>query len=211
MSFKYLLAKYQDIFFHKALEINLHNYSTVLDVACGAYSPLRAIKKTFYSEGIDIFKPYVLRSKKLKIHDKYTLGDITKLYNFYKKKSFDAVICLDVIEHFTKPQARKLITSLEEIAQKRVILMTPNGFYHQDSLENNPHQEHKSGWNVKELQELGYRVFGLRGLKYIRGEHASIKYKPWFIWGILSFISEPVLYFYPQLSYQLFAIKNVDK
>lgn len=201
----------RDIFFFKVLEVYLKGSKKVLDVACGQYSPLRGVKRTFMSEGIDIYKPYLKISKQRKIHDKYTYGDIVNLNSYYKDKSFDAVICLDVIEHFTKTDSIKLIKKIEKIAKNKIILMTPNGFYHQDHLEGNPHEEHKSGWGINDFRKLGYRVRGIRGLKYIRGEHASIIYKPWLFWAAVAFISEPLLYFFPSLSYQLLATKNINE
>ncbi|MCL5113764.1 MAG: class I SAM-dependent methyltransferase [Patescibacteria group bacterium] len=203
-----LIRKYQDIFFYKVLERNLSNCFSVLDVGCGADSPLGKLGKTFYSEGIDIYKPSISKSIKKKIHDKYIVGNISKLDKFYKAKSFDAVIALDIIEHFKKKDALTLMKKMERVARKRIIILTPNGFYHQDHLDGNPHQEHKSGWRREDLERLGYKVYGLRGLKSIRGEHATIKYKPWIFWGFFSFISEPIFYFFPSYSYHLFAVKS---
>ena len=206
---KKFIRKYQDIFYFKSIQRVLSGSKSVLDVGCGADSPLRRVKKTFYSEGVDVFGESIETSKNKKIHDSYKLCDIKKLDSFYKKKSFDAVIALDVIEHLEKKESIKLIKDMEKTARKKVILLTPNGFYHQDAYDRNPYQVHKSEWKRSDLEQLGYKVYGLRGLKYLRGEYASIKYKPWFFWGLVAFISEPLLYFFPRLSYHLFAVKDI--
>lgn len=208
MNFNKIVNNYKDKLYYKSLERELRNSASVLDVGCGGDSPLSHVKKTFLSHGVDAHKPSILKSKKKKIHDNYTVGNITKLGRYFKTNSFDTVIALDVIEHFPKNEAFKLIKDMERIARKKVILLTPNGFYPQDGYDSNPYQIHKSGWNTQDLRKIGYKLYGLRGLKYLRGDYATIKYKPWIVVGSLSFISEPLLFKLPGLSYDLFAVKE---
>lgn len=210
MNLRKLIFPYQDAFFHKLLASNLNGCESVLDAGCGANSPLKYIKKTFYSEGVDIFRKSVAASRRARIHDSYRVGDIRNIDRWYKQKSFDAVICLDVIEHLSELDALALMKKMESIARKKVIILTPNGYYHQNPYDGNPHQVHASGWSLPKLKKLGYSVRGLRGLKFIRGECATIRYKPWVFWGFLSFISEPLCYCIPDLSYDLFAIKCLN-
>lgn len=209
MSLIQIINKYKDIFYYKALENHLKACSSVLDVGCGDDSPLLRIKKTFTSYGIDAHKPSILKSKNKKIHDEYIVGNINNLRSHFKRKSFDAVIALDVIEHSPKEDSYKLIEEMEKIARKKVIILTPNGFYAQDGYDSNPYQIHKSGWTSRDLQKLGYKVYGLRGIKYLRGDYATIKYKPWLLWGMVAFLSEPMLHFFPSISYDLFGVKNL--
>lgn len=204
------IRSYQDIFFHKTLERNLFNCRSVLDLGCGADSPLGKVKKTFRSIGVDLYEKSIDESKRKRIHDQYVLGDILKIDRMYKPKSFDAVIALDVIEHFDKKDTLGLLKKMEKIAREKVIILTPNGFHHQHHVDN-PYEEHKSGWTVKDLKLMGYSVYGLRGLKFIRGEWTTIKYKPWLFWGAVAFFSEPLLYFFPNLSYHLFAVKDLNE
>lgn len=207
---KNLIEQYKDLFYFNQLKNNLKDCKTILDVGCGSNSPLQEIPKHFSSVGVDIFGPSIEESKRKKIHDTYKKINILKIDTIFKEKSFDAVICLDVIEHFTKKEALQLIKKMEKIAKKKVILLTPNGFYHQDMHEHNPYQVHKSGWFTKDLQKLQYSVYGLRGYKKIRGEYATIRLKPWIFWAMIAFISEPILYFFPQQSYHLLGVKHVS-
>lgn len=211
MDLRKRVVNVRDIFFFSVLGKSLSDCTSVLDVGCGDNSPLRTVKNIVYSEGIDIHKPSITVSKKNKIHQKYRIGDIQDIDVHYKDKSFDAVIAMDVIEHLKKNEAKVLIKKMENISRKKVILLTPNGFHDHEHFDNNPHQEHKSGWTVKELQKLGYRVSGLRSFKFIRGDFATINLKPWLFWGIIAFVTEPVLYYFPELSYHLFAVKKVSK
>lgn len=207
---KSVTNKIKDSYYYSMLAYHLKDMTTVLDVGCGEDSPLGKVKKTFQSEGIDIFKPSIEKSKKRKIHDTYKLGNIKQLAKYYKPKSFDAVIALDVVEHLEKKDALAMMKQMEKIARKRVVILTPNGFYHQDHLHGNPHQEHLSAWSAKDFQKNNYQTRGLRGLRYLRGEYATIRLKPWIFWGFISFVSEPLLYFVPRLSYHLFAFKNLN-
>lgn len=202
------IVKYRDIFYFWMLARSLRGCASVLDVGCGTNSPIARVKKTFRSVGIDIFKPTIAKSKKDKIHDSYVVGDIAHLDRYFKPKSFDAIVALDVVEHLPKKVSLAMIAQMEKIAKKRVIILTPNGFYEQKTLEGNPYQEHKSGWSVQDFTSRGYMVRGLRGLKYLRKEFASIRYRPWFVWAPISFISEPILYFFPRLSYHILAVKG---
>jgi len=207
---KKLISEYKDIFLHKVLEKELSQCRSVLDAGCGSNSPLGRISKKFQSEGIDIFKKSIIESRKKKIHDQYRVGDMRKLDEFYKKKSFDAVIALDVIEHFEKDEALKIIKKMEEIARKKVILLTPNGFYTQHDYDGNPYQVHKSGFKKQDLEKLGYKVYGLRGLQCLKGRQAEIKYKPYLFWGFCSFISEILFFPFPSVCFDLLAVKELD-
>ena len=71
-------------------------------------------------------------------------------------------------------------------------------------------QEHKSGWEVDEMKDLGFQVYGQGGLKYLRGERARIKYRPEFFWSRLSYISQKIVEKNPKYSFQLLCVNNLD-
>ena len=201
-----------DFSYYKSLEKELFGMKTVLDVGCGSWSPLANVKKSFYSVGVDIHKPSVDEIKKKKIHDEYKVGDVLKISKFFKPKSFDAVIALDAVEHFKKKDGLSLIKQMETIAKKKVIILTPYGFTKQSPVDGNPFQEHKSGWNIADFKKPGYKIYGMRGLRFIRtGEYATIKLKPWFFWGLISTLSQFFTYYFPQSAYQLFAVKTMKE
>ena len=175
----------------------------------GSDSPLGKMKLSLHKEGVDVFEPAILESKKKGLHNKYRIIDILDIDKVYSEKSFDAVVALEVIEHFEKQKAIELIKKMESIAKKRVLISTPNGFLAQEILKNNPYEVHKSGWCEDELKDIGYKCYGIRGLKFIRGEKGRIKYKPWIFWGILAAISELLIFFYPKKSFGIFAVKHL--
>jgi len=133
---------------------------TVLDVACGL-----SLKSKFIDAkirvGVDIYEPYFdhIESDVPYVVIKY---DVRKLEEIFLPNSFDLVIAIDIIEHLEKHEGLSLIKQCEEIAKKAVIVETPNGYIYQniDILGFGGHtwQTHRSGWEVRELQDLGYRT-----------------------------------------------------
>jgi len=209
MQIRDYLLEIGDKSYYVILARELRDSKSVLDVGCGDNSPLRKVLKTFRSVGLDIHQPNIVKSKKEKIHDDYLLSDVASISLRVQPKSFDTVIALDLIEHLPKQEGKQLLRDLEKIAKKKVVIMTPNGFYRQDPYAGNPHQIHRSGWKIEDFTGLGYRVHGLRGLKWLRGEYATIRFKPWLIWGALSVLSQPLVYSLPNLAYQILAVKNL--
>lgn len=204
---KYFLINTSEFHFYQLLERELIASSSVLDVGCGINSPLNKIKKTFYLEGIDIINKKSIN----KIHDKYTKGNILNVEKYYKKKSFDTIVLLGVIEHLKRSEGKILLSKLESIARKKVIIQTPNGFLTQDPTEDNIYQEHISGFTTSDFYKLGYKIYGLRGLKFLRGEYALVKYKPWYFWLFISHVTHWFTYYFPRLSFELLAVKNFTK
>ena len=201
---------HKDWFLYWNISQSLRGCRSVLDLGCGECSPLWYVKKDFISVGVDGFRPSILKSKALGVHDRYIHSDLLFVGKKIRPKSFDAVILLDVVEHFPKDEGLTLLKMAEKIAKKKVIVLTPNGFYKQDKIGGNPYQVHKSGWSLRDFTSRGYDVRGLRGWKFIRGEYATIFRKPWLFWAILAFISEPLLYYLPSASYHYFGVKRLS-
>lgn len=218
-SIKASLKKYvnacSDFGFYRLLTKELKGYESILDVGCGVNSPLAKIDKTFYLEGIDLI-PVKSRKGDIeaytnKIHDKYTRGNILNIEKYYKNKSFDVVVLFHVLEHLKRSQGKVFLEKLENIAKYKIIICTPNGFVPQYPLNGNIYQEHVSGWFVKDFRNRDYNVYGIRGFKFIRGEFAAIKYKPWYVWLYLSYLSEFITIYFPWLAFELMAVKSLKK
>jgi hypothetical protein len=190
------------------LKKELSDCNTVLDLGCGNNSPIQYCNISF-SVGVDIFEPYLKESESKGIHSKYIKGDIRKIK--FNPKSFDAILCKDVLEHLTKDEGCKLIKKMEKWARKKVIIITPNGYIYQNGYDNNPLQAHKSGWSVDELKNLGFKTFGINGWKKLKGYRGVIKYKPVFLWRRFSDLTQKITYRRPKLAFQLLAIKILNE
>lgn len=208
--FKILLPVYKRLFpdWVEHLKKELAGCDTVLDLGCGYDSPLRHCNIPF-TVGVEIFDPYLEESKKKVIHNQYIKADIREVE--FKPKSFDAIIAIEVWEHLTKQEGYELLKKMEGWARKKVIITTPNGYLWQNGYDSNRLQEHKSGWDSVELKSLGFKVYGMNGWKRLRGYKSFLKYKPAFLWGIISTLTQKVTYFYPRLAFQLFAIKHTGE
>ncbi|MEO0264846.1 MAG: hypothetical protein ABIM17_06335 [candidate division WOR-3 bacterium] len=110
-----------------------------------------------------------------------------------------------------KEEGIELIKKMEEWATKKIIITTPNGFrpFPKELSHNNPFQEHKSGWTVKDFKELGFEVYGLGGWKRLRGYKGSLRYEPYIFWQVISDVTQKMTFRLPNLSFQLFAVKRL--
>jgi len=187
------------------LERELSGCDSVLDLGCGYSSHVHRFNIPF-SVGIELHEPHLQESKRRGIHSQYIRADISRLE--LKPKSFDAVIAVEVLEHLTKQDGSELLKKMEKWARKEVVATTPNGYLCQDGYDDNPFQEHTSGWNAEELSELGFRVYGIHGWKRLRGYKGSIKYKPAFLWAKISDLTQKITYRCPKLAFRLLAIKR---
>jgi SAM-dependent methyltransferase len=183
---------------------------TVLDLGCGRglNSPLLGMALT-YALGVEIFEPYLEECRQKKIHSDYIRADIRGIE--FKDSSFDAVLMLEVLEHFTREEGRLLLDKCSSWARKKVIISTPNGYLWQDGYDNNPFQEHKCGWSVEDLRRLGFSLIGLSGWKKLRGYQARLRLRPTLLWEIISDVTQKVTYHYPGLASKLLAVKILDK
>mgnify|MGYP003526586461 CR=1 len=133
---------------------------TILDVACGLSFKSKYIPAQV-RVGVDIYDEYF---KHIEIDVPYAVVkyDVRKLKDIFIPKSFDLVIALDIIEHLEKEESLELIRQCEEIAKLGVVLETPKGYIPQN-LDIQGHgghewQTHRSGWEPKDLEDLGYKV-----------------------------------------------------
>lgn len=182
---------------------------TLMDVGCGANSPIqRFSKKIPKTIGLDGFLPSIEKSRARNIHHEYILGDLFESLSKVESKSIDIVVSLDVIEHFEKEMGWKFLAELERITRKRLIVFTPNGFLPQGEYDGNPHQLHRSGWITDEFAQRGFRVHGINGLKWLKGEYAIPRFKPRRFFNRISDYSQIFTYSKPEIAFQLLAIKD---
>lgn len=145
---------------------------------------------------IEAFRPSIDFVKKLGIYDEVIEQDITKAPIPYDDKSFDLVLCLEVIEHLEKKEGLKLLDELTRVG-KRVIVSTPGVYSQQPMFDGNPYQVHKSHYSVRELEKKGFEVYGVGSLQF------AGKMIPY-----LSLVFGALTYLLPGLSDNLLAKKS---
>lgn len=198
--------------FHRTLkEALVGTCDSVLDIGCGSRSPLHSFSKLIpRTVGIDGHAASIERSRAAGIHSEYHQMELMDAGHRFGPKSFDAVVALDVIEHFEKQDGFRLLEMMESLARKRVIIFTPNGFLPQDEWDSNVHQVHRSGWEVYDFELRGYRVFGMSGWKPLRGDYALPRIRPFKIGSRLSILTEPFATRFPRHAFQLLAIRDME-
>ena len=186
----------------------------ILDIGCGKGHKMTTIGRSgrFYTVALDIHLPYLKECKRY--YDECILCDARALP--FRPKSFDIVLCTQVIEHLDKEAGWGLITEMQKIARRRVLISTPVGTYKNRPPSWSPYLEHKSAWLPDELKALGYHVrgSGFRGsivvvklLRLILPESTrALGIKLIFT---LSAIANPVVYFLPKLAGNMVCVKKL--
>jgi 2-polyprenyl-3-methyl-5-hydroxy-6-metoxy-1,4-benzoquinol methylase len=185
----------------------LKDCESVLDLGCGDHSIVQYANIPF-SVGVELFEPYIIKSKKKGIHTKYIKEDVAEIK--FEPKSFDAVIALEVLEHLPKNKSVELINKMNNWARKKVIITTPNGYCPMHEIDGNILQEHQSEWKAKDYEELGLEVYGTMGLKLFRRgaeKYATIRPLEKLL-ALLSDLTTRFIYNKPTVAFQLLAIKR---
>lgn len=141
------------------------SYDSLLDVGSGEGLIGEGMWKVPHIASLDIFPPRNPGRN-------FTLGNALYATQLYGVKSFDVVMCGEMIEHMTKEDGLRLLPVLEEVARKFVILTTPYGFTEQEPEKNpsepwanNPYQTHLCGWFPDDFINQGYTVLLNNGVE----------------------------------------------
>ena len=184
----------------------LEGCESVLDLGCGRTSFLKFYKPK-YAIGVDLFEPYLAQSKSERIHDEYILSDVLEVE--FEPNSFDAVVCTEVLEHISKKKGHELIEKMKRWAKKRVLVTTTNGFCVHEVVDDNELQCHKSGWTVDELEDIGFKLFGIRGWIGLRKYYDSDNKAARFLAERASDITQKITYRYPKASHRVVGVYQV--
>lgn len=147
---------------------------SILDLGCGQGKPMELIKskmKVKKSIGVDLFEPYIEEARKRQIHDSYILADIRKIS--FPTKSFDIVIASHVLEHMKRYEAWKIVSRMEKIARKQVIMAAPIGEHYHPVADGNIYQIHKSAFLPEDFTKRGYKIEKY-GWKWLLGYHGLV-------------------------------------
>lgn len=175
---------------------------SVLDVGC---SDGRGSVVLTGASGCDIHLPTLLDAGVMARRRRLCQADVRRLP--YRDAAFDAVVALDVVEHFEKPDALQVIAEMERVSRRAVVLMTPAGFVEQPGTVAEPWQEHRCGFEPEELARLGYATQGVGGLAELRGGYGAFR---WGVGGqLLAAATQPLVRSRPGRAFHLVGVKRV--
>lgn len=184
---------------------------SVLDIGCGDGFAMGRLNlpRNFEITGLDIFEPYLKIAKGKKIYKRLIKMDARKIGI---DKKYDIVLASHVLEHLDHAEGERFIKKLEKIANKRVIIAAPIGYFPQGEYDNNSYQLHKSQWRVDDLKKLGYSISS-QGLRILWGNENIVKKYGIFSYFLflLSLVSTPLLLVKPELGTYMICRKDVKK
>lgn len=157
---------------HRILDAVPVDARSLLDAGCGPGimgALCRLYRETDRQVAIDVYPPYLERVRRHALYDEVLERSLEALPLPFEDGEFDVATCVEVIEHLPRESGEALLGELERVA-RRVVVTTPNWFFDQEALDENPHQRHVSLWRERDFQRRGYRVSGLGGLKVL-GRH----------------------------------------
>lgn len=203
----------------KLLRDSIGEAKTILDLGCedGRLLDLLSDGRNWKVTGVDIFQKNVKVAAKRKIFIKAIKGDVVKVARELIKKGekFDVVFCSQVIEHIDRKEGEELLSIVDNLAKKKIIMGTPRGFMEQPHafLGDNPHQVHKSGWSEDDFRKRGYKVYGIGFGPVWSEEGLGRTYsKPVAILaGIISYAFSPLVYYFPFFAAGILCFKEIKR
>jgi len=141
----------------------ISNGESLLSLCCGIGNELGGLN-TQEVTAVDIAPQYLAEVHKACPRVNTVCSDSLVYIKKQPANSVDVISNIDGIEHLTKQAGLELIEQMKRVCRKKILLFTPEGY-----VRNEPHnawgieganefQIHKSGWKVKELEGLGFKL-----------------------------------------------------
>ena len=148
----------------------------ILDIGCGTGSLIAALKESGYANciGIDLSKEQIEVAHKNGIEEAQ-LGDLVPFLK-NNKESFDVILGMDIIEHFTKDELCEVLNNIKFAlkANGQVLFRTPNADAFLSGIYCKGDFTHETLLNYNSAEQL----FMALGYQDIKIESAKIKTKP---------------------------------
>jgi len=104
--------------------------------------------------GVEVCKKY--EHPQWKLYNKIYLIDIRK-FLFNKKKKYDLIFLIDVLEHFNEQDGKEILMKLKILTKHALLISTPITNYPQGAYLGNPYEKHKHFWSDKDLEKEGFK------------------------------------------------------
>jgi SAM-dependent methyltransferase len=106
-------------------------------------------------DGVEGFAGYLTP-----VHDyaynNIVIGDVLSVLPTIADKSYDLILGIDVLEHFTNEDGLIFLEHCKRIAKRAALVSTPKHFHAQD-IPANPYENHRSLWSEGQLMSLGFK------------------------------------------------------
>jgi len=193
------------------LERDLADCESILELGCGSYPPLLKIGLGHKTHAVNIWEPYIQKHIKEGNYSHCWQEDILTMP--YPEKTYDAIVMCDVLEHLERKDVYyyDLFRRFENCARKKVILFTPNGFMENDEVDGDPYQRHVSAWFPEDFQREGYKVRGATGFHWLYGKAGIVKRRPRTPMEYYGQLSQLVIYYFPNLAWHSYAVKELNQ
>lgn len=83
------------------------------------------------------------------------VGDALEILPTLPNQSYELVLAIDILEHFTRSDGLIFLSHLKRIAQKAALVSTPKEFIPQE-VPANPYENHRSLWTWQDLVDQGF-------------------------------------------------------
>jgi hypothetical protein len=131
---------------------------TIIDLGVGYGNIGRAVREKLPNAlliGVEIWEPYLIRNQD-KVYDRIIIGDVIKTLRIIEHS--DVILAFDIIEHFDKNMGAWLIREYQSLVRICLLVSLPIINYEQRTKKNNPYEEHKYQWTIKEMELLGGKL-----------------------------------------------------
>jgi SAM-dependent methyltransferase len=134
--------------FPRYLWADLDECESVLDLGCakGNLVKIAPTGNRIRYMGLDVYRPYLAEFARTNyagnISTDWIQGDASHVP--FTSRSFAAVVALELLEHLDKNVALQVVSEMERIAKRKVVITVPNGFVKQSAYEGNEFQTHRS-------------------------------------------------------------------
>jgi len=158
--------------------------NSCLDIGCGTMSSLTLLGFD-YIVGVESHYPILQKAIAAGTHHAFHHARAEDIAELFSAGQFDCVAALHLIECLPKDDGYRLISDMERIATKRVLIIMPNGLLKRESEDDDPQQQ-LSRWRPDEMRRLGFHVVGLSEPISVNGERGKLSVRPAAPWGVAS-------------------------
>lgn len=139
---------------------------TVLDLGCGFGWAAAAIRQ-WLDQGVQPWRTRIEAVESFAAYKNPAWSLYDAVYNWnlldwvaHNRRDWDAILLLDVLEHFDHAEGESLLTKLRcSLTPSGVLLVATPAIWHpQGAVHGNEHETHRSLWTADELRALGFAV-----------------------------------------------------